>query len=56
LRTVKACSKPHHIKNARIRNRLKIQSVQNKIDEAQNWIDHLDGKSDETVPKRTLKI
>jgi hypothetical protein len=39
FRAVKDCTRLHHIKNEDIRKELKIQSVQNKIDEyRQNWI------------------
>jgi hypothetical protein len=56
LRSVKDCTTLDHVKNEDIRKVLKMETVQNKIDEwRQNWMNCLDGKSDEEILKHILQ-
>jgi hypothetical protein len=55
-RPVKGCIIIHCVSNEYIRKELKIQSVQNKIDEyRQNWMNLLDRMTDERMPKSILE-
>jgi hypothetical protein len=48
FRTVKGCTRRDHIKNEDMRKELKVQSVQNKIDEhRRSWKNHMRGMTDE---------
>jgi hypothetical protein len=52
FRTNKDSTRQRQVKKGRIRKQLKVQSVQNKIDEyGQNWMNHLDRMADEIIPK-----